>query len=546
MSFSYEGVSQPTTILTVDGVAEPLAVSGGSITMDENYSPRIQASLTIPLTGPEQGELIDPRTDQRCTITVGNALDQFTPPRVFNLGIRDRTVDYAQQTMTITAASDEMLLHDVRRLATTTDRNSRDHEGNLYDLVNWGLGVIGAHLQPPLFAAPAITASWDQTNLIFDPRARNATGPVWNFTWGQSGGRAAVAAAPGLTLEAGAVEQVIVSTGPVATTDTVSISPDMAGVSSVTSGRLYTLSGYLSQNAGAARTGRLRVIYYGAESVVLATRTVTKSLPNNTYTKLTVTGVAPEGVESVGLMFEVLGGMPADSRLALAVPVFAEGAENNRWFDKDRPDDDLYIYDGVAGGPSTRVAIQPRPPELFEWEPGQSMFDFLRPFLEATGTRLWCDEQRKWWLDIPRPNDLVDIVGIFGTGEFLGNAVAGTDVISRDRDDYASGVVVKSTWRAANGDRKTSYDIAGDWGKVVLVERDANPGPGIAASMLAAMKNRARTQQLTIVDGQQITPGAAADIHLPGTANQLAHIRRVEIDLATGNATINTTGMETP
>lgn len=523
--------------------------SGGTVTLDENYSPRIQASITVPLTGPEQGELIDPRTDQRCTITIGNARDAFTPPRTFDLGIRDRTVDYAQQTMTITAASDEMMLHDTRRLAKTTDRNSRDHEGSLYDLVNWVLGVIGAHLEPPLFAAPAITASWDQTNLVPNSRALVNTAGWSALVRGGAGN--VVRGTTSVVLEgAPVITDVFVNVTTATTTDaSARFDPTEALPIRITEGRLYTLSAYVFQNSGTGKESRVWLGFKDdAGRTIRAEFGTVIPVPHNSWTKVTVTAVAPVNCTTASFEIGVNGGMPAGKGVGVTAVVLAEGVENDRWYDGDRPDETRYVYDytPVAGTPSTRVALNPLAPEMFAWEPGQSLFDFVRPFLEVTGTRLWCDEQRKWWLDIPRPNDLTDIIGVYGTGASIGNAVEGTDVISRDRDDYATGVVVKSTWRTANGDRKTSYDIAGDWGKVVLVERDANPGAGIAASMLAAMKNRARTQQLTITDGQQITPGAAADIRLPGTANYLAHVRRVEIDLATGNATINTTGMETP
>lgn len=549
MSFSYEGVSQPTTTLTVAGVTDPLVVSGGSITMDENYSPRIQASLTIPLTGPEQGDLIDPRTDQRCTITIDNAADEFTEPRVFDLGIRDRTVDYAQRTMTITAASDEMQLHDTRFLSTTTDRSARTHEDSLYSLVNFVLGTIGAHLEPPLFAAPSMIASWDQTNLAPNPRALvNTAG--WSAVVRGGAGTVARGTTSLVVEGAAAVSDVFVNVTTATSTDaSARFDPTEALPIRVSEGRLYTLSAYVFQNSGLLKQTRVWLGFKDDTGrTVRSVLSTPAPIEHNTWTKVTVTAVAP--VNSTQASFEIgaNGGMAVGTGVGVTCVVLAEGVENDRWFDGSRPSEESYVYSYTpdAGTPSTRVALTPFDPEMYSWEPGQSAFDFLRPFLEVTGTRVWCDEQRKWWLDIPRPDDIVNIIGVYSTDEFLGNVIAGTDVISRDRDDYATGVVVKSTWRTANGDRKTSYDIAGDWDKVVLVERDANPGPGIAASLLAAMKNRARTQQLTIVDGQQITPGWAADIHLPGTAGILAHIRRVEIDLANGNATISTTGMETP
>lgn len=550
----YEPINQPHATAVVTGVPDTWYPSGGTITMDENYSPRIQASITIPLTDPEQGDLITPDTGQRITITAGDESDTFREPRTFDLGIRDRTIDFAAQTMTIEAASDEMLLHDTGRLATTTDRSARQYQTSLRDIVNWALAKIGAQLEPavPGNPDPDMTATWDQTNLVFNPRGAVDTKGWGSYFSGGGAGTLARSATAGHVVEGAEltsyVRLAITATGTGACY--ARYGADMASKIPVTPGRLYTASAYVYQDSGVTKTARAWLEFDpdGSDTTIRFFSEFV-SVPSGVYTKVSVSGVAPVNAAAAALEFGISNGMPSGKQVGVTAVVFAEGVENDRWFDGDRldePDRYDYSYTPDRGTPSTRVALNPIAPELYGWEPGQSLFEFLRPFLEATGTRLWCDEERRWWLDIPRPDSAIGYVQATATDEYVGNVVEGQDVVSRDRDDFATGVVVKSTWRTANGDRKTSYDVAGTEGKVVLVERDAAPAPGMAANLLATMKNRARTQTLTLTSEYYVTPGYEATVKLPGVAEVLMHVRRVELDIATGNATINTTGMNIP
>lgn len=549
MSFSYNNPAQPVADVTIADVGT-LRASGGTITLDENYSPYVSASITVPLTSPDIGEQIDPRENQRVTVTVADESDTFGTPRVFDLGIRDRTVDHGQRTLTIEAASDEMRLHDTCRLATTSDRSARAYESSLRGIVNWALAKIGASLEP---GGPDrdMTPAWDQTNLILYPRGTTN----WTTTFRDGGaGTGPELSASGAVFEGAPivnrVRTVITTPAPGEVNLRYGISAETNA--RITEGRIYTASAWIYQTSGATKSGRIWLGFKTDQDKTIRSYLATIPLPNNMSTKLSVTGVAPANAVGAAIEFGIENGIPS-GQLAVAVPVLAEGVENDRWYDGDRPDEARYIYDYTpdAGTPSTRVALDPRDPEMFSWEPGESLFDFLRPFLESSGLRLYCDEARKWWLVEPAATNWSELVEAIATGangySGIGNAIAGTDVISRDRGDWATGVVVAYTWRTANGDRKTKYDVAGTADKVITIEREtAYPGPGAAAAILAAVSQRGRTQSATITRGYEATPGFASRVSLPGTDTQDGRVRRVVIEIATGNAQISTNGTETP
>ncbi|HUG50400.1 MAG TPA: hypothetical protein VLZ78_05325 [Terrimesophilobacter sp.] len=547
MSFSYNNPAQPIADVTVAGVGT-LRASGGTITLDENYSPYVSASITIPLTSPDIGERIDPRENQRVTVTVADESDTVITPRVFDLGIRDRTVDHGQRTLTIEAASDEMRLHDTCRLATTSDRSARAYESSLRGIVNWALAKIGAALEP---GGPDLdmTPSWDQVNLILNSRAFIDTAG-----WGaalQSPGAGSLSRRTATNVVEGAS---IVSH---LRLDVTAATPGWSVIQyrgdNVTEGRLYTASAWVRHNAATNYDTPLLIFTNEAGDVIKQYFGPRVDMPLFTWTKVAVTGVAPPNTRGFRVDFGVRGGMAAGGVVDVTGAVLAEGVENDRWYDGDRPDETRYIYDYTpgAGTPSTRVALNPRDPEMFSWDPGESLFDFLRPFLESSGLRLYCDEARKWWLVEPAATNWSELVEAIATGaggySGIGNAIAGTDVISRDRADWATGVVVRYTWRTANGDRKTKYDVAGTADKVITIEREtAYPGPGAAAAILAAVSQRGRTQSATITRGYEATPGFASRVSLPGTDTQDGRVRRVVIEIATGNAQISTNGTETP
>ncbi|MCB7135363.1 hypothetical protein [Cellulosimicrobium marinum] len=148
----------------VVGAGHRVSPVGGSVTLDESWSPYAQASLTIPLPNdPDVLNALDPRvgarvrltlaqqfgtsfTPQHLTDLVGSSVAGWTadldggplanwtgshslpfnasgarPSRVrrLNLGVRSRVVNYERGTVNVDLASDEALLQDFALVATS-------------------------------------------------------------------------------------------------------------------------------------------------------------------------------------------------------------------------------------------------------------------------------------------------------------------------------------------------------------------------------------------------------------------------------------------
>ncbi len=209
--------------LSVDGVAVP--VVSGRVTVDESWAPYVQADVTIPLA--DAPDAIDPRDGDRAILelrrdfgtrwsnadftaahpapTTGAALTaayggqpasvitgRFGQPfasagtrtsdvRTLALGVRSRTVDHVAQEIRIRLASDEAVMQDYARIATTAYRNLfTTLRGAVFD----ALGYIGASLEPGTFDAPLTVqeaewlpgvSAWD----YLSPLVEKADGRLW-------------------------------------------------------------------------------------------------------------------------------------------------------------------------------------------------------------------------------------------------------------------------------------------------------------------------------------------------------------------------------
>ena len=127
------------------------------------------------------------------------------------------------------------------------------------------------------------------------------------------------------------------------------------------------------------------------------------------------------------------------------------------YFDGSTPGDETYAYEWT-GDPglssSQRVPLIERTPELLRWMPGVSAWDFIQDVFQAAGTRLYCDEQRRWYL----VDDSHLAPGYTTIAEGL-NLTAGTEKICLDSKLWADAVFVTLAWTDADGDH-TAYEWA--------------------------------------------------------------------------------------
>lgn len=535
-----------------------LPISQGKVTLDENYSPYVVASFSVPLESEELLEQIDPRATQRVTVTASEGVSGLS--RTYNLGVRSRTVNHDDQTIDIEAASDEILLHERRNVSTTVDNTPRTYETSLRGICSWALGKIGATLAPGTNDAN-LTAYWDATNLIPDPRltgtasmttAANASG-VWDTTFpGPING----VAHQGLHLSLPSNVDAYANIGPTSGM-AFGMQEGKTYVFSATGSVRGVIGGVGPSEADAA----YGTVMNRQRALVVHASGVGFSPPYKVWHSPQVSNVAQTGASAgfrVSVKFTVpkgtlhvflrayhggSSGSISWSQFQLVEAGPGTTADDNKYFFGSKPAETGYTYkwrELPDYSASERVAVVERLPSLLAWRPGQSLFDFLQPLINASGLRLFCDESRVWRLVDPADYEVPGYV----VAQAKHNAVKGTDTITRNDDTWADAVVVIYTW-TSDGETQTAYDVAGNPnGKAIVRELDREyPGPGAAQYILDSFTGRGRTQNVTALGQYGATPGQDVTINLPGTLTQTGKVRAITFDLHSGLMDIETRGL---
>lgn len=177
------------------------------------------------------------------------------------------------------------------------------------------------------------------------------------------------------------------------------------------------------------------------------------------------------------------------------------------------------------------------------WSPGVTGWDFLRPLLDATTLRLYCDEERRWHLVPPlRPSDQA----------FYVSAAAVTQVedqVSRD-DGWFDAVTVIYRWSDSSGLPRVQYDVAAPPGysKMMTIEYERQwQGNGAAAALLARARGRGQISQVETVSNYDVRPGALLRVSLPDALPQTGVVSRVEWRLSSDDMSVRSRDLaETP
>ncbi|WP_433586363.1 carbohydrate binding domain-containing protein [Microbacterium hydrocarbonoxydans] len=520
----------------------PLPVSGGRVTIDESWAPYVQATVDVPLTDLELLERIDPRQSQRVTLTASESIGGTS--RTFNLGLRGRTVDHKTGKVTLNLASDEALLFDKRRLAATVDSTPRTFESSLRSVCSWALGKIGATLSAGTSDAD-VTAAWDATNLQTNPTAQLDTSG-----WVGSGGTVSKVNTGATTIPGTGLNNMVRVTmnagatgGPYFAGGDDSTVAGGALTVAIREQQLYRVSAWVRTSV--SKSIRLSVQQRSATNTQPGTNLNGPAFTTtaNTWHRLSFVFQAYPGAIRVGLYAYLASGTYAAGETiditgvtitegTLDVPAFSGGTSDSRY---------TYAWNGTQYlSASTRRAIVPRPPELFDWKPGQSLNDFLRPLVEASGLLLFCDEARVWRLIDPNDYEVPGYVVV----QAKHNATEGTDSIDRNTDEWGTGVLVVYRWTDADGIRREAFDFAGTDDKVITIERESEyPGPGAAAYFLNSRTGRGRVQEVTALVHFGATPTQDVTINLPGTLTQTGKVRRVTFGLSDGLMDVGTRGL---
>ena len=199
-----------------------------------------------------------------------------------------------------------------------------------------------------------------------------------------------------------------------------------------------------------------------------------------------------------------------------------------------------YAWSGTAhASTSTRTDISNtnRDSDAFTWDPGESLWDFVQPLVEASGLRLFCDSSRKWHLVDPATWSVAGTVTI-AQGS---NVTVATDTISRNSDEWFDSVVIKYSWlNARSGLPSVRYDSAGSsGGKTLLIEKTKPfPGAGAAASFLTKAAGRGRVVDPEAISDYTAEPAKGLSVSLPSSPVQTGKVSAVTWRFPDGTMTI--------
>lgn len=178
------------------------------------------------------------------------------------------------------------------------------------------------------------------------------------------------------------------------------------------------------------------------------------------------------------------------------------------------------------------------------WKPGVQAWDFLAPFVQQAGMRLWCDERRHWRLS-PAQLQRAGSVAL----SHVGTVTAASDTITRDGEWYDA-VVITYTWTDALGATQYAYDTATTPGYSKVLDLTYNvpyPGPGAAQRVLDRANGRGRVLGISAVSDYTVDPGIDATLQLAESPAQSGIVSAVTWRLPQGEMDVSTRGLiDTP
>lgn len=496
----------------------PLAVQGGSISLDTGGNPHVTADLTISMTDLAN---LDPRTGARIEVT---AVRDGGTPRVFDLGMREVTPDHASGTISVRAASDEAILSDFAQL--DGDEFVRAMT-SLRDAVNHVLGFIGEALEPGAVDAD-ITPRWQATNRVLNPVADD----VWGYVLGANAKNLNTGTN---TPKEGA--RYITWTSVAAGDANLLIWID----NKVSPGDILRPAAFV-RTGTAGRTMALTLRYRDVEG---------NNIYDDRYTVAAATGTgwsvfgggfseAPAGAATVS-MFVTGVATAADQTFAVDFPSLTDGVDPVPPFHGSTATDTNYSYvwaGQVSRSVSTRIPFNERRPEALIWDPGVSGMAFLDPLLKAAGIRLVCDEQRRWTLR----DDTYVAAGV-QAWEYPVNIATAEERLSREDDTFRDGAVYEYTWKDAAGVMQTRYDVFALPG-ATKVQRfqiaSPFPGKGRAERMVRRAQKRGHTVTVSGVPDWTEHTDQEVLVQLPAVDEQQGAAGLIRYSLDSGLVTVTT------
>jgi len=534
------------TLLVDDGY--PLAVQGGQITMDEGWAPHVQAQLTIAMPEETVLELLDPRDDVRVLVTAESEFSDWNnqplpaTSRSFNLCLRSRIIRHESAEVTLDLASDEALLQDDVLVDDEPNRDALAYQESLRSIIDEVvLSRIGAHLEPGDADAPYRVLA-DATNLITNPGAEvDLTGAVGTgVTLARQVGSAPFGTAMFRLNPTGAADSYMEIGG-------------SAGAlrNGMQAGRRYTASGTFmitSPMTGTAHARARRIVVFTRVGSGSYVETASAQAPNvaGQY-RLSVTFDVPVGATEAFIRWYHGHTASVCYWDGLVLHEFTNEYDTDQW-DGDSVDTSEYAYawTGTPGlSTTTRTAVISRSADALQWEPGESSWSFVQPLFQTAGFRLFCDDQRRWWLV-----DTSYIAPGFTQLSAGYNVIDPEDTISRDTDEWYDAVLVKYRWRDETGAQQIAYDqaLSPAYTKAIMIEVERPyPGPGAANYILRRAAGKGRTLDLGGVSNYAAQPTQPVTAILPASPIQTGVVASVRWSFDDDEMRIGTRGLtDTP
>lgn len=474
------------------GAGVPLDIITAQVTLDDSWSPYIQAEMTCWLPGTAALDAIDPRKNPRITVTLTRVGDGATETRTLNLLVRERAVDHHAGRMVVRAASDEALLIDHARISSLADTHGTVvmPTVNGYNLSNFINAIVLGQLQAEnLSRNPTPNATWVHHTAL------TPAGPNWSAT----------------TLGE-------FYYGTRTTTGAVAIYMPQGDPDYVTAGKTYTYQ--FEARPSVTLTLQARAHDPAPANTVLASGT-SVSCPSTAWTKLSVTFTATSSgrvnasvLNSVGAIGDII----RVRRLTLI-----EGTAPLNWSTPT-----LTTVEADMRFTTDAAALN--------WEPGTAAWDLVEPLLQTANLRLICDGDRKWHLIAPSHHD----PGLL-QATAAENITRAEDTISREKE-WFDAVVIEYKWVDTAGVPKQAWDAAGQPGTKALnlkYERPF-PGAGAAAAILARSVGRGRVLDLETTARYLVNPSQAVAIELPSSPTQTGWLSSVSWRFPEGRMRIGT------
>lgn len=515
-----------------------LGRAAGTAALDESWSPHVRASLTISLPDEATLDALDPRDARRIRIAASATYPgSFIPDasRTFNLGLRSRVIDEESAEVRLELESDEALLMDDVWLGPAANTTALAYQDSLRSIINEVvLDRIGAALEPGSTDAP-FRVLWNSTNFATNPSLETGAAS-WATGTGSTGGTLVTTPAP----PPGRGAQCLRWTASGAGASLI----DLHGVTGlpVTAGEKYSVG--IDVRSSVARPIRILIRFKNAGGATVAdVWSVAANSSTSAWTRFLHSAIAPVGATQASVHVEANPNTTGQFHYADGF-TFVQG-EDAGYFDGNTTDSTEYAYQwtGIANAStSTRTALIDRSPDLLNWDAGVSAWDFIQPLFQAVGFRLFCDEQRRWFL--------VDGSTFVAPGALQltmpGNLHSATDTTDRGADTWFDAAVARYRWRDSNAVPQEAIDsyAAPGYTKVQLFDIEAAyPGPGFAAYAVKRAEGRGRTVALEAVSNLDVQPSQVLTVILPDAPTLIGVVRSVSYDFADGRMTIASRGI---